>query len=56
MAEQTNEQPTPPTRFTVREVVKVANEQRPDRELRLVGNVIKRVRKPALSDSWGQVH
>lgn len=51
MAEPQNEQPQQPTRLTVRETVRVANEQRPDRPLRLVGNVIKRVRPNPASES-----
>lgn len=51
MAEQKPDQPNVPTRFTVREIVRVANEQRPDRELRLIGNVIKRVRRPQSNSS-----
>lgn len=51
MDEPTKEQPLPLTRQTVRMLVEQANQERPDRELRLVGNVIKRVRKPSQPDS-----
>lgn len=45
MADEQPTLPHVPTRFTVREIVRAANAQRPDRELRLIGNVIKRVRR-----------